>query len=148
MASVHILVGTVMGTSLEVAQALGQTLQQLGHNVRVNSTFRKAHLQENPAEILLVCTSNTGMGDLPQNILPFFRHLVVDCPNLQNRHFGLINLGDSSYPNFAEAGKTIAEALEDLGAKRLGDMLIIDAIYDSNPQNKALEWLADWVKYL
>lgn len=148
MAEVQIIVGSVMGTALEVAQALQQALAADGHPIRVNPQFRKGDLAANPDEVLLICTSNTGMGDLPMNIVPFYEHLKNDFPRLAGRRFGLVNLGDSSYPNFAQAGKTLEEALADLGARRLGEPLILDAIYVDDYIKEAREWALDWSRQL
>lgn len=148
MAEVQIIVGSVMGTALEVAQALRQALAEDGHQARANPQFRKGQLEANPGEILLICTSNTGMGDLPMNIVPFYEHLKMDFPRLAGRRYGMVNLGDSSYPNFAQAGKTLDEALADLGARRVGEPLVLDAIYVDDYANAAREWALNWSRLL
>lgn len=144
MAAIHIIVGSVMGTALEVAQAVQQIFSAAGHDVRVNADFRKGQLDENPGEVILICTSNTGMGDLPLNIVPFYEHLKNDFPRIAGRRYGVINLGDSSYPNFAQAGKTLDEAMADLGAQRIGEPLVLDAIYSDDPAAEARTWAQDW----
>jgi MioC protein len=148
MAEVQIIVGSVMGTALEVAQTLQQFLSACGHGVRVNPQFQKGQLDANPHEILLICTSNTGMGDLPLNIVPFYEHLKNDFPKLAGRRYGLVSLGDSSYPNFAQAGKTLDEAMTDLGARRVGDPLLLDAIYMDNYSDQARDWAQEWSQLL
>lgn len=144
MAAIHIIVGSVMGTALEVAQAVQQIFSAAGHDVRVNPDFRKGQLDENPGEVILICTSNTGMGDLPLNIVPFYEHLKNDFPRIAGRRYGVINLGDSSYPNFAQAGKTLDDAMADLGAQRIGEPLVLDAIYSDDPAAEARTWAQDW----
>lgn len=148
MAAIHIIVGSVMGTALEVAQAVQQIFSAAGHDVRVNADFRKGQLDENPAEVILICTSNTGMGDLPLNIVPFYEHLKNDFPRIAGRRYGVINLGDSSYPNFAQAGKTLDEAMAELGAQRIGEPLVLDAIYSDDPATEARNWAQDWSKLI
>lgn len=148
MAAIHIIVGSVMGTALEVAQTLEQTLTAAGHQVRVNPSFVRGQLDENPVDVILICTSNTGMGDLPQNIVPFYEHLKNDYPNVAGRRYGVINLGDSSYPNFAQAGNTLDEALADLGAQRIGEPLVLDAMYIDEPTAEARAWAQVWSQQL
>lgn len=148
MAAIHIIVGSVMGTALEVAQTLEQTLTAAGHQVRVNPSFVRGQLDENPVDVILICTSNTGMGDLPQNIVPFYEHLKNDYPNVAGRRYGVINLGDSSYPNFAQAGNTLDEALADLGAQRIGESLVLDAMYIDEPTAEARAWAQVWSQQL
>lgn len=146
MAQLQIIVGTVMGTALEVAEAVKQALMDAGHSVRVNPTFQKGDLAGD--EILLLCTSNTGMGDLPQNILPFYLHLTCDFPRLAGCRYGVINLGDSSYPNFAQAGQRLDEAMADLGAVRVGEPLVLDAIFVDDPVGEAVSWALQWNQQL
>ena len=148
MAAIHIIVGSVMGTALEVAQAVAQSLRSAGHETRLNPAFSKGQLEQNPAEILLIVTSNTGMGDLPMNIAPLYAHLKNDHPRIAGRRYGVINLGDSSYPNFAQAGKTLDEAMADLGAQRIGEPLVLDAIYVDDHKTEALAWLEQWSRLL
>ena len=136
-----------MGTALEVAQAIQQTLTTLNHTVKINPAFSVGDLQD-PEEVILICTSNTGMGDLPGNIMPLLQHLKNDCPNIAGRQFGLVNLGDSSYPNFAQAGKTLAEAMVDLGAAHIDPELILDAIYVDDYAQEATDWANSWAQKL
>lgn len=148
MAAIQIIVGSVMGTALEVGQVLQQTLISCDHCVGLNPAFQKGQLDTNLDEILLICTSNTGMGDLPMNIVPFYEHLKNDYPRIAGKRYGLVNLGDSSYPNFAHAGKTLDDALTDLGALRIGDPLILDAICVNDHAAEARLWARDWNRML
>ncbi len=148
MAQIQIIVGSVMGTALEVAEAVAATLEGCGHQPRVNSEFQAGQLSEDADEVLLICTSNTGMGDLPANILPFYVHLLNDLPPIAGRRYGVITLGDSSYPDFAQAGTTLDEALADLGANRIGDPLVLDAIMTTDPVEDACNWAMQWESQL
>ncbi len=130
-----------MGTAESVAHYMAQQLTQAGHHVRLNCAFKADDFSQNAEEVTLICTSNTGMGDLPANIAPLFHHLKCDYPPISNCRYAIVNLGDSSYPNFAQAGYTLNEAMQDLGAKPLCEMLVIDAIYDSDPLEPAADWL-------
>ncbi len=146
MANVQIIIGSVMGQAEAVARAVAAQLSEDGHTATLNPFFEKGDLDEN--SVILICTSNTGMGDLPNNILPLYAYLKHDCPNLVARLYGIINLGDSSYPNFAQAGQTLDEALADLGAKRVGDPLVMDAIYVDDYEQEAKTWAHTWGQQL
>lgn len=140
MTQIHIIVGSVMGTAQHVAEQAATALTAAGHGVEINTHFRAGELPTGN-EVLLICTSNTGMGDLPANIAPLLLHLTNDYPRIAGQRFAIITLGDSSYPNFAQAGHTLVAALEDLGAVALQDMLVVDAIYDDQPWDKVQPWL-------
>lgn len=141
MSTVQIIVGTVTGNALEAAQITADYLTAKGHEVRVNPQFNAGDLHNMEQEFTIICTSNTGMGDLPANIAPLSAHLATDYPKIAGCKYGVINLGDSSYPNFAQAGRTLDEQLLDLGAAPLIDMLIIDAIYDDDLTEALRPWL-------
>ena len=64
MASIQVLVGSVMGTAETVAEAVAAELRQLQHTVTVNFQADVSDILRDENEILLVCTSNTGSGDL------------------------------------------------------------------------------------
>ncbi|ABD80735.1 flavodoxin domain-containing protein [Saccharophagus degradans] len=145
---VHIVVGSVMGTALNVATEVAKVLETLGHNVRISPAFDGNNLYQTEDEVLLICTSNTGMGDLPENILPLYALLTQTPPNIAGRHYGLINLGDSSYPNFAQAGTTLDEAMADIGATRVGTPCVLDAIYVDEPEEEACDWAKKWAQLL
>ncbi|MFL0803219.1 MAG: flavodoxin domain-containing protein [Agarilytica sp.] len=149
MAKVNIVVGSVMGTSLEVAQAAKTVLESSEHTVAIYENFSPENAAVfDPQSILLVCCSSTGMGDLPQNIAPFYQVLTTQFPPIAGMAYGVISLGDSSYPNFAQAGKTIDEALADIGAARLGEILILDATQTQNHTADAQAWLTEWANLL
>lgn len=148
MLQFQLLVGTVGGTAARTAQGVASELENLGHRVRVNMEADQSDLTENSDDIFIICTSNTGAGDLPANIVPLYVQLTRQFPNIAGRRYGLINLGDSSYPSFAQAGEKIDLAFSDIGAVRVGEPLVIDAIMTNNPMNEARTWVKEWVQSL
>lgn len=148
MTSIQILVGSVMGTTETVAEAVAIELRQLGHEVSVNFQAEITDITDKEQDILLVCTSNTGSGELPDNIQPLYLQLTRDFPRIAGRRYGVINLGDSSYATFNEGGRAIDAALEDLGAERIGEPLVLDACEGLDPEEEAISWVKDWVNKL
>ncbi len=143
---IQIIVGSVMGTALGVAHAVKSQLASNGHAIDIIDSFQPQLLEED--SVILVCTSNTGMGDLPSNITPFYSYLISGTPLLSGRRYGIRNLGDSSYPNFAEAGKLLDSTLTELGAQRIGEALVMDAILVDDYDQEAAEWAAQWQELL
>ncbi len=143
MATVSLLVGSVTGTALATAQAMQGRLNALGHCVELIVDGRW------PQEVgpWLICTSTTGAGDIPPNLMPFYQHLLQG-QYLPGQLFSVITLGDSAYTNFAQSGRDIFTALMDSTAKPVTDIFIIDAIYSSDPIAEAIDWLNSWVTLL
>ena len=145
MAKIQILVGTVNGTAWQSANAVAHVLNHQGHQVRVNDEPRAQDLQQDPDEVLLVCCSTTGEGELPRNIYPLFIALDDQVVDLDGRLYGVIALGDSGYPYFAQAGYILENALYTSGAKRVGDICTLDAKRVANHPLAAAQWANEWV---
>lgn len=148
MAAIQILVGSVMGTAEGVAAAVADELGKLHHRVSINFNASADDLVSAADDIFLICTSNTGSGDLPDNILPLYLQLTRDYPAIAGRTYGVINLGDSSYTTFNEGGKALDDAFADLGAQRLGDPLVLDASEGDDPEAIARAWVINWADQL
>ena len=148
MTRIQILVGTEMGTAEAVAGAVKDLLESSGIAAVVNPLPEVADILDNPDDTILICTSNTGAGDLPGNIQPLYLALTRDYPAISGRRYGLINLGDSSYPTFGEAGRAIDNAMTDLGAQRVGEPLVVDATEGLDPIDEAESWVRHWINLL
>lgn len=144
MAQILILVGSVRGGAEQVAEIAAEKLRELKHCVSINTYASAEDLIRNSEEILLLCHSNTGAGDLPDNILPIYLHLTREYPRLVGKRYGVINLADSSYSTFNEAGRMLDAAFADVGAVRIGEPLVLDACSGDDPQSLTLEWIENW----
>lgn len=148
MASIQILIGSVYGAAEQVADIAAIRLRELGHEVSLNTYARPEDLVRNSDEILLLCHSNTGAGELPDNIEPVYLHLTRDYPRIAGKRYGVINLADSSYNTFNEAGRMLDAAFADLGAVRIGEPLVLDATSGDSPEALTVEWINEWAKQL
>lgn len=144
MAQIQIIVGTTKGTAWKAAQSAAVILQQFGHTASVNEIAKPADLTRDPAEILLVCSSTTGDGDVPRNLYPVYACLDNEIMDLKGRQYGVIALGDRGFPRFAHAGLLMEDALYRSGARPLCDMLTIDAQTDDRPHLTSALWARDW----
>lgn len=148
MASIQILVGTVYGGALMTARALKSELEADGHSITVldNPTLSDIAANSDP---ILVCTSTTGQGEIPPNLLPFYLALREQLPQQPGRPFGVIVLGDSSYGDtFCGAGELMEEALYETCARKVGETLRIDALETTDPESEALPWVKAWLETL
>ena len=98
---------------------------------------------------VLMCISTTGAGNFPDDMLHVFDSLATEPRYLGEFRYGLIALGDSSYgATFCGGGTSFDTALQDLGAKRVGEILRIDAIEADNPEEIAVGWFGHWLSLL
>lgn len=148
MASIQILVGSVMGAAETIAEAVAIELRQLNHEARINFQANIGGILSEPEEILLICTSNTGSGELPDNIQSLYLELTREFPAIAGRRYGVINLADSSYATFNEAGRALDAAFADLGAQRIGEPLILDACEGLDDEEEAINWVREWSQKL
>jgi len=145
MTDIRILVGSVYGGALMTARAIKQALAADGYSVSVleNPVLDDITSDATP---LLVCTSTTGQGEIPGNLLPFYVALREQLPQQPGRPFGVIVLGDSSYGDtFCGAGELMEEALYETAARKVGETLRIDALETQEPESEALPWVREWL---
>ncbi|GIU46981.1 flavodoxin [Shewanella sairae] len=144
MKKVNLVFGTVYGGAQFVAETLQQALTNSGREVNLFQPDQLGGFIPPEDELLLIICSTTGQGDIPDDIQPWFYEMQSKAPYLPELKFGLIGLGDSSYETFCGAGEQFLALFEELGAKRLGDFLKIDAGETMEPEVEALAWLPSW----
>ncbi|GFM83996.1 flavodoxin [Pseudomonas cichorii] len=147
---VAIISGSVYGSAEEVARHAGAILRDAGHEPLHNSRITLAELQAFEPQALLAVTSTTGMGELPDNILPIYSQLRDSLPAfLRGLPAGVIGLGDASYGDtFCGGGEQIRELFAELGAVEVQEMLRLDASESVTPESDAEPWLAEFIKHL
>jgi MioC protein len=142
MANVALLVGTTLGGSEYVADELAAQLDELNHQTKV---FIEPNIDElaDFSVWLLVCSTH-GAGDLPDNIVPFHKQLMIEMPDLNHIKFALCAIGDSSYDTFCQGPEKITALLLQNGSKAIVDKIQIDVQRDPIPEEPALAWLLQW----
>lgn len=135
---VTILYGSQTGNAQRIAENAAKKLEEKGFQVAVSSMSDFKPNQLKKVKNLLIAVSTHGEGDPPDNALTF--HEFVNgrrAPKLDDLHFSVLSLGDSSYEFFCQTGKDFDERLEELGGKRLYPRVDCDLDYDE----PATEWL-------
>ena len=148
MAKIQVIVGSTNGTAWQTAQAVAHVLNHQGHQVRVSDEPRANDLVEDSEEVLLLCCSTTGAGELPRNIMPLYLALDDQRIEITDRLYGVIALGDSGYDHFAQAGYTMENVFYSAGAKRVGEIFTMDAKKITNHPLAAAQWANEWVNQL
>lgn len=139
MAKFEIVVGSMLGASEYVADALQESLQKHHHSASIHQEAQAADLATDA--IWLICSSTHGAGDLPDNIQPFAEQLSQH--DLSGIKFIVIGLGDSSYDTFCYAAKTLERQLLSAGADLLQPPLHIDVLNHPIPEDVAVAWLEE-----
>lgn len=146
MPQLKILVGTMYGGALDVAEQVKPLFEQAGFGVEIVEQPTLDDLTSGE-DISLFVISTTGSGDFPGNFVPFVRSLSDKSPALTGLRYGLIALGDSSYGDtFCGAGKKLDSLLEDHGARRLGERLEVDAMETFMADDAAVPWVQEWIE--
>ena len=148
MAEVGIFVGTMYGNSLLVAEEAEAILSGLGHKATVFEDPEVKDWESYTGKYVLVVTSTTGQGDLPDSIVPLFQGIKDRLGYQPNVHYGIIALGDSSYANFCGGGKQFDALPQEQSAQRVGEMLLIDAGEHPEPESESNPWVEHWATLL
>lgn len=148
MAEVGIFVGTVYGNALLVAEEAEPLLTQAGHKVTIFDDPMLEDWQCYADKVALVITSTTGHGDLPDSLVPLYQAIHDKLGYQPGLRYGLIALGDSSYDNFCGAGKKFDALLSAQSALRIGEVLMVDASDNPQPEEVAAPWVERWAKLL
>lgn len=134
---ITILFGSQTGNAQSLAKNHGNRLKELGYNVTIQSMsdFKPNNLKK--IQNLLIIVSTHGEGDPPDTAIAFHEFLHGKrAPKLQDFHYAVLALGDSSYEFFCETGKQFDERLEELGGTRLYPRVDCDLDFDE----PASEW--------
>ncbi|ALS33495.1 hypothetical protein PTRA_a2397 [Pseudoalteromonas translucida KMM 520] len=144
MAHISIFVGSVYGGAERLSDEVATTIEQAGHGVTVFNEPVLSDIQS--ASHILIITSTTGQGDVPDNLADFYNQLNSTFPMLTDKPFGIIAMGDRSYGDtFCGAGRSFDELLRDLQAKPVGNRLEVDACEDFEPWPVVEPWLTTWL---
>ncbi len=147
--AITILVGTITGTAELVADDVKPVLAAAGYEVKILDMdgLTQDVLLDN--ELVLICTSTYGQGDVPDNAVDFFEQMDVMQPDLSGLRFGVIGLGDSTYADtYNLGGARFDTLLRELGAERVGEVMAHNASSDELPEEAGVVWAREWVKIL
>ncbi|MGD2140458.1 MAG: flavodoxin domain-containing protein [Burkholderiales bacterium] len=144
--TLNILIGTMTGIAQLVAQEIELRLDADG--IKVNCIEMDA-LDPSVFDrdvLFLICTSTYGQGDVPDNAKDLYEALCSQRPDLSHVAYGVIALGDRTYGDtFCFGGKRFDRILGELGAQRIGEIMLHDASSGTLPEDEAAEWIEGWV---
>ena len=118
----YIIYASQTGTAEELAYDIDKLSKEKGFNSQLFELDDISMDKLKEINKLLIVTSTTGDGEVPDNGLTFWENLSSSSDlKLSKLNYGVLALGDSSHYDFCNAGKIIDEKLLDLGANRILD---------------------------
>lgn len=147
---VAIISGSVYGTAEEVARHAEALLKAQGFEAWHAARATAQDLEGFAPAALLAVTSTTGMGELPDNLMPLYSSLRDTLPAaLRGLPGAVIGLGDSSYGDtYCGGGEQVRELFVELGVREVLPMLTLDASETVTPEADAEPWLAQFAQAL
>ncbi|HSV79116.1 MAG TPA: flavodoxin domain-containing protein [Ramlibacter sp.] len=143
-----ILVGTMTSTADYVAQAIQMDCADLVDAIEVQLMDGLDIGVFDEADVLyLICTSTYGSGDVPDNARQLYDSLDLQPRFLGHVRYGVIALGDRTYlQTFCFGGRKFDERLQDLGARRIGEVWCHDASAGTLPEELGTAWCREWLQ--
>ena len=132
---ITIAFGTETGNSKKLASTFAAKAKKAGINAKLVdlNQYRLNDIQKE--EYFITIVSTHGDGEPPAAAKKFFDHIHTNGFKLEKMNFGVLALGDSSYPLFCKAGEEIDLQLRKMGAQRLVPLQKCDTDYDTDAES-------------
>ncbi len=141
---ITIAYGTESGNSKKIASVFATRAKKEGLHTKVVSLdqYRMADLSKE--EYFLTVISTQGEGEPPASAKKFYDHIHQNGFKLPKLKYGVLALGDTSYPMFCKAGEDVDQQLGHLGGERIIDIQRCDVDYEVDAAN----WMHDVIQKL
>ncbi|GFZ92097.1 assimilatory sulfite reductase (NADPH) flavoprotein subunit [Dyella caseinilytica] len=115
-----VLYGSQTGNAKRIAEDLGRRATAAGLAVRIVRADAYVTRELKQERLLYVVISTQGDAEPPDDARAFVEFLSSSrAPKLDELHYAVLGLGDSSYPQFCAIGRQVDERLAALGGARL-----------------------------
>lgn len=135
---ITITYGTETGNSKKLASEFAAKAKKSGINAKIVSLDQYRINDLPKEEYLLSIISTQGEGEPPAAAKKFYDHIHNNGFKLPNLKYGVLALGDTSYPLFCKAGEDVDQQLNKLGGERIIPLQKCDVDYES----EANDWFA------
>lgn len=129
-----IVYGTETGNSKKVATDFAAKAKKSSINAKVVSLDQYRLTDLPKEEYLLAVISTQGEGEPPASAKKFYDHIHQNGFNLEKLKYGVLALGDTSYPLFCKAGEDVDAQLERLGGKRFVPIQKCDVDFETEAE--------------
>ncbi|WP_018630622.1 diflavin oxidoreductase [Niabella aurantiaca] len=134
---ISLVYGTETGNAKKLATQLAGIAKKKGIMVKLTGLDQYRFTDLPKEEYFFVVISTQGEGEPPILAKKFYDYIHENQLNLGKLKFGVLALGDSSYPEFCKTGEDVDARLEVLGAHRVLPLKKCDVEYEED----ALHWL-------
>jgi sulfite reductase (NADPH) flavoprotein alpha-component len=127
---ITIVYGTETGNSKKLATDFAAKAKQNHVHAKVigMDQYRLTDLPKE--EYLLAIVSTHGEGEPPAAAKKFYDHIHNNGFKLEKLQYGVLALGDTSYPLFCKTGEDVDQQLNKLGGNRIAPLQKCDVEYD------------------
>ncbi|MCJ7936251.1 MAG: flavodoxin domain-containing protein [Chryseobacterium sp.] len=129
--------GTETGNSKKLATALAGIIKKKGVQVKLADLSQYKPKDLAKEEFFFIIISTQGEGEPPALARKFYDYIHENEMNLSHLKFGVLALGDSSYPQFCKTGEEVDYRFEILGAQRIIPLKKCDIDYEP----EAAHWI-------
>jgi sulfite reductase (NADPH) flavoprotein alpha-component len=129
--------GTETGNSKKLAVELAGIIKKKGVQVKLADLSQYKPKDLLKEDFFFIIISTQGEGEPPILVKKFYDHLHENAPDLNNLKFGVLALGDTSYPLFCKTGEDVDSRLEILGAQRVIPLKKCDVDYEQESHSWA-----------
>lgn len=131
---VTVVYGTETGNSKKLAADFAAKAKKSGIQAKLVSLDQYRLNDLAKEEYLLAVISTQGEGEPPAAAKKFYDHIHQNGFKLEKLKYGVLALGDTSYPLFCKAGEDVDIQLEKLGGKRLLPIKKCDVDYETEAE--------------
>ena len=147
---ITILYASQTGNAESVARQLETDYQNTGFNTRLVSSAEYKSRDLAKEKYLLLVISTQGEGEAPESAFELQKFLFSEkAPQLSQLQYAVFGLGDSSYPDFCQAGKDFDQRLQALGAQRLLDRVDADIDFSASAaawRENVIQQSSEWIQ--
>ena len=139
---ITIAYGTESGNSKKIANLFASRAKQEGIHAKLVSLDQYRLTDLPKEEYFLTVISTQGEGEPPASAKKFYDHIHQNGFKLPKLKYGVLALGDTSYPMFCKAGEDVDHQLGSLGGERIVEIQRCDVDFETDAQ----KWMNDVIQ--
>jgi len=132
VSKITIAYGTETGNSKKLATDLAAKAKKSGIQAKVVSLDQYRLNDLAKEEYFFTIISTQGEGEPPATAKKFYDHIHQNGFKLPQIKYGVLALGDTSYPLFCKAGEDVDQQLQKLGGQRITPLVKCDTDYQGD----------------